>query len=138
MCRRLDNSRSQRIVWLLEELNAPYELEIFHRDKETMLAPPELEKVHPLGKSPVISVTPPASSGLTEPIVLAESGLMTQYLCDHLPEGKRLVPPKWRDGMEGKIGGETPAYMRYMYYLHYAEGSLMPVLVMALIIGRKY
>ncbi|KAF4506377.1 hypothetical protein G6O67_006467 [Ophiocordyceps sinensis] len=128
----LEQSRAQRIVWLLEELGAPYELQIFHRDKQTMMAPPELEKVHPLGKSPVVSVTPPGG----EPVVLAESGLMTQYLCEHLPGGKRLVPTRWRDGREGEVGGETEAWMRYQYYLHYAEGSLMPILVMSLVISR--
>lgn len=131
---RLEQSRAQRIVWLLEELGAPYELQIFHRDKQTMMAPPELQKVHPLGKSPVVSVTPPGG----EPVVLAESGLMTQYLCEHLPGGKRLVPTRWRDGREGEVGGETEAWMRYQYYLHYAEGSLMPILVMSLVISRTF
>ncbi|POR39705.1 Glutathione S-transferase 1 [Tolypocladium paradoxum] len=129
----LNHSRSQRIVWLLEELKAPYELEIFHRNKQTMLAPPELEKVHPLGKSPVISIAVPGGG---EPIVLAESGLMTQYLCEHLPEGQRLVPARWKDGMEGRIGGETEGWLRYQYFLHYAEGSLMPILVTALVVSR--
>ncbi|RSL97455.1 hypothetical protein CEP52_010902 [Fusarium oligoseptatum] len=114
----LDESRSQRIIWLLEELKLPYTLELFHRNKETKLAPPELEK----------------GEGV-EPVVLAESGFITQYLTEHCPEGKKLMPPRWKEGMEGKIGGETEAWMRYQYYLHYCEGSLMPVLVMALIIG---
>lgn len=118
----------------MEELKLPYTLELFHRNKETKLAPPELEKVHPLGKSPVISVA--AGEGV-EPLMLAESGFITQYLTEHCPEGKRLIPPRWKEGMEGKIGGETEAWMRYQYYLHYCEGSLMPVLVMALIIGGK-
>ncbi|KAF7545927.1 hypothetical protein G7046_g9451 [Stylonectria norvegica] len=128
----LDHSRSQRILWLLEELKLDYEIEIFHRDKKTMLAPPELEKVHPLGKSPVIIITP---DGAEKPIVLAESGFITQYLVENTPEGKRLMPPKWRDGMEGKLGGETEAWLRYQYFLHYCEGSLMPILVMSLVIG---
>ncbi|KAK7402639.1 bifunctional glutathione transferase/peroxidase [Neonectria punicea] len=128
----LDRSRSQRIVWLLEELKLPYELEIYHRNKETRLAPPELEKVHPLGKSPVITI---AAAGVAEPVVLAESGFITQYLVDNTAEGKRLVPPRWRDGLEGQLGGETEAWIRYQYYLHYAEGSFMPVLVMALVVG---
>lgn len=131
---RLNQSRSQRIVWLLEELKVPYELEIFHRNKQTMLAPPELLKIHPLGKSPVISVTPVAGG---EPVVLAESGYMAQYLTEHLPEGERLTPKRWKEGMEGKVGGETEGYQRYQYYLHYCEGSLMPILVMSLVIGRK-
>ncbi|PHH68830.1 hypothetical protein CDD82_237 [Ophiocordyceps australis] len=100
-----------------------------------MLAPPELEKIHPLGKSPVVTVTPAGQPGAKE-IVLAESGLMTQYLCEHLPEGKRLMPTRWREGMEGKIGGETDGWMRYQYLLHYAEGSLMPVMVISLIMSR--
>ncbi|KAI8666613.1 hypothetical protein NCS57_00887000 [Fusarium keratoplasticum] len=131
----LDESRSQRILWLLEELKLPYTLEMFRRNKETKLAPPELEKVHPLGKSPIISVTPAGAGEGVEPVMLAESGFITQYLTEHCPEGKRLMPPRWKEGMEGKIGGETEAWMRYQYYLHYCEGSLMPVLVMSLIVG---
>ncbi|KAM6524821.1 bifunctional glutathione transferase/peroxidase [Fusarium falciforme] len=131
----LDESRSQRILWLLEELKLPYTLEMFRRNKETKLAPPELEKVHPLGKSPIISVTPAGAGESVEPVVLAESGFITQYLTEHCPEGKKLMPPRWKEGMEGKIGGETEAWMRYQYYLHYCEGSLMPVLVMSLIVG---
>lgn len=131
---RLDHSRSQRIVWLLEELKLEYELEVFHRNKQTKLAPPELQKIHPLGKSPVITITP---AGSTEPIVLAESGFMTQYLVDHFPEGEKLKPKKWKDGQEGKIGGETESWLRYEYFLHYCEGSLMPVLVMALVLGGR-
>lgn len=133
---RLNQSRAQRIIWLLEELKVPYDVELFHRDKETSLAPPELTRIHPLGKSPIISIAPPGGAG-QEPILLAESGHMTQYLCDHLPEGKRLVPTRWRDGMEGKLGGETEAFMRYQYILHYCEGSLMPLLVMSVVVGRK-
>ncbi|KAL3963643.1 hypothetical protein ACCO45_000647 [Purpureocillium lilacinum] len=72
----------------------------------------------------------------TEPLVLAESGLMTEYLCEHLPEGRRLVPDKWKSGCEGKVGGETEAWMRYRYLLHYAEGSLMPTLVVALVTSQ--
>ncbi|WAO90991.1 Hypothetical protein NCS54_00844000 [Fusarium falciforme] len=131
----LDESRSQRILWLLEELKLPYTLEMFRRNKETKLAPPELEKVHPLGKSPIISVTPAGAGEGVEPVMLAESGFITQYLTEHCPEGKKLMPPRWKEGMEGKIGGETEAWMRYQYYLHYCEGSLMPVLVMSLIVG---
>ncbi|KAK5997443.1 Glutathione S-transferase 1-like protein [Cladobotryum mycophilum] len=113
----LDQSRSQRILWLLEELKITYDVKVFHRDKTTKLAPPELAKVHPLGKSPVITITPP-------------------YLCEHFPEGKRIVPKRWKDGMEGKIGGETEEWLRHEYYLHYTEGSLMPFLVMSLVISQ--
>lgn len=120
-------------MWLLEELGAPYELEVFRRDRKTMLAPAELEQVHPLGKSPVVSITP---AGGGEPVLLAESGLMTQYLCEHLPGGERLVPRRWREGREGTVGGETEAWLRNQYYLHYAESSLMPVLLLALVLSR--
>lgn len=133
---RLEQSRSQRILWLLEELQVKYEVEIFHRNKETKLAPPELQKVHPLGKSPVVTITPPGAGPDTKPIVLAESGWMTEYLCSHYPEGQRLIPKRWQDGKENTIGGETEAYLRHQYYLHYAEGTLMPYLVMSLVIGR--
>ncbi|KAM3514670.1 hypothetical protein MY11210_001641 [Beauveria gryllotalpidicola] len=130
----LEQSRSQRILWLLEELKIKYDVEIFHRNKQTFLAPPELEKVHPLGKSPVITITPVGADA--KPIVLAESGWMTEYLCTHYPQGQRLVPKRWQEGKENTIGGETEAYMRHQYYLHYAEGTLMPYLVMSLVIGR--
>lgn len=62
---------------------------------------------------------------------------MTQYLVEHFPEGERLVPKKWKDGQEGKVGGETESYIRYQYFLHYCEGSLMPVLVMGLVLGGR-
>ncbi|KAI9897606.1 hypothetical protein N3K66_007462 [Trichothecium roseum] len=129
----LNQSRSQRIVWLLEELKVDYEVEIFHRNKATYLAPPSLEKIHSLGKSPVVSITPPNGG---DDIVLAESGWMTQYLVEHFPEGQKLMPKRWKDGMENQIGGETEGWMRWWYIMHYAEGSLMPILVMALILGR--
>ncbi|KFG82690.1 glutathione S-transferase I [Metarhizium anisopliae] len=132
---RLNHSRSQRIIWLLEELKVPYEIEVFHRDKETLLAPEELEQIHPLGKSPVIAIVP-SGGDASKPIVLAESGFMTQYLVDHVPEGKKLMPTKWQDGKEGVIGGETEEWLRYGYYMHYAEGSLMPYLVLALVLSR--
>ncbi|KAI1504283.1 glutathione S-transferase [Biscogniauxia marginata] len=126
----LEQSRAQNILWLLEELKLPYELETFHR--VNMLAPPELKKIHPLGKSPVIAVTPPGS---TEPIVLAESGFITQYLSEHFAQGTTLVPKRWKDGQEGKVGGETEQWLRWQYYLHYVEGSLMSMLVMAMVLG---
>ncbi|KAK7711470.1 bifunctional glutathione transferase/peroxidase [Diaporthe eres] len=100
--------------------------------QSNMLAPPELEKVHPLGKSPVITVTAPGSS---EPVVLAESGFIFQYLCDHFAQGKTIVPKRWKEGQEGKVLGETEAWMRYSYLLHYAEGSFMPNLVMYLVLS---
>ncbi|KAJ2896614.1 Glutathione S-transferase 1 [Zalerion maritima] len=105
-----------------------------------MLAPPELQEIHPLGKSPVLSIAVP---GREKPLVLAESGLIAEYLAEHFAggidgeEGKSgLVPKRWQEGQEGKLGGETEEWLRYKYYLHYAEGSLMPVLLISLILGR--
>lgn len=122
------------MLWLLEELELPYDVKVYHR-QSNMLAPPELEKVHPLGKSPVITVTAPGSS---EPVVLAESGFIFQYLCDHFAQGKTIVPKRWKDGQEGKVLGETEAWMRYSYLLHYAEGSFMPNLVMYLVLSGMF
>jgi glutathione S-transferase len=102
-----------------------------------MMAPPELQKIHPLGKSPVIQIKPAGAEVDTEPITLAESGFITQYLTENVPEGKKLMPERWKEGMEGKLGGETEAWMRYQYYLHYCEGSLMPPLVMGFVVGSK-
>ncbi|KAH6603459.1 glutathione s-transferase [Trichoderma cornu-damae] len=130
----LNHSRSQSLLWLLEELKVNFDVKVYHRNKETFLAPPELEQVHPLGKSPVVVINPPGQGA--EPIVLAESGHLSQYLCEHFPEGRRLVPQKWKPGMENQIGGETEAWLRNQYFLHYSEGSLMPNLVLSLVIGR--
>jgi glutathione S-transferase len=103
------------VLWLLEELGVPYELELYKRDPKTMLAPPELQKVHPLGKSPVIT-----DGGET----VAESGTILEYIADKYGNG-RFVP------LHG-----APAYWRFRYFMHYAEGSLMPFLVMKLVFGR--
>ncbi|GHB07532.1 glutathione S-transferase family protein [Salinicola rhizosphaerae] len=111
----LENSRSQRIVWLLEELGVAYEIRTYRRDPRTMLAPPELKAVHPLGKSPVIT---------DGEITIAESGAIIEYLTARFPE-PALVPA---DG--------TPEKRRYTYWLHYAEGSAMPLLVMSLVFSR--
>jgi glutathione S-transferase len=111
----LDNSRSQRILWLLEELGKPYEIRHYRRDPKTMLAPPELRTVHPLGKSPVIS-----DGGL----VLAESGAIVEYLADRYAAGT-LIPAHG-----------TPARLRCNYWLHYAEGSAMPPLLLKLVFRR--
>ena len=111
----LNNSRSQRVLWLLEELGVPYEIKHYQRDAKTMLAPPELRKVHPLGKSPVIS------EGKT---VVAESGAIVDYLVSQHGQG-RLIPA------EG-----TPERLLYTYYLHYAEGSAMPPLLMKLVFDK--
>ncbi|KXX78022.1 Glutathione S-transferase 1 [Madurella mycetomatis] len=95
-------------------------------------APSELKKLHPLGKSPVVSITP---HGASEPIVLAESGFIVQYLCDHFPKGKALVPRRWKDGQEGQLGGEAEEWMCYQYLLHYIEGSFMFTMVLSFILS---
>jgi glutathione S-transferase len=100
----LNNSRSQRIVWLLEELGTPYKVVLHWRDAKTMLAPPSLLEIHPLGKSPVIT---------DGDIVLPESGAITEYLVETYGAGT-LAPKRG-----------TKDYVRYLYWLHYAEGSLM-------------
>ncbi len=110
----LNNSRSQRVLWLLEELGLDYDIKRYQRDAKTMLAPPELRQVHPLGKSPVIS---------DDNLVLAESGAIVEYLVERYGNG-RLVPP---DG---------PLRLRYRYWLHSAEGSMMPPLLMKLLFDR--
>src|SRR3954468_9557069 len=104
----LNNSRSQRILWLLEELGLPYEIKRYQRDATTMLAPPELLRVHPLGKSPVVT-----DDGVT----VAESGAIIEYLLEKYGGG-RLVPAP---------GSE--ARRRFTYWLHFAEGSAMPPLL---------
>ena len=93
-----------------------------------MLAPPELKEVHPLGKSPVIKIESD-SIPKDKPLILAESGFIVEYLIDHF--GPKLSPDKWRVGMEGKVGGETEEWLRYRYYMHYAEGSLMTPLMIS-------
>lgn len=110
----LNNSRSQRVLWLLEELGLPYEIQRYQRDAKTSLAPPELRQVHPLGKSPVIT-----DGGLT----VAESGAILEYLVDTYGQG-RLKPTGAQD------------LLHYRYYLHFAEGSAMPPLLMKLIFNK--
>ena len=127
---RLEKSRSQRILWLMTELSIPYKITVFHRNPKTHFAPPELKAIHPLGKSPVIAIKP-ATGG--PDVVLAESGLIAEYLTEHFGEGTTLAPVRWREGLEGKIGGETEEWLRYKYLLHFCEGSLMPLLNVALI-----
>lgn len=119
------------MVWLLEECaGVDYTIEIYKRQQ--MMAPPELKKVHPLGKSPVVTVHSPNRS---EPIVLAESAVIFEYLLDHF--APHLVPKRYEEGKEGKVGGETESWVRYRYFMHYAEGSFMPLLVDALLFGSK-
>jgi glutathione S-transferase len=111
----LENSRSQRVLWLLEELGVPYEVRRYQRNAGTMLAPPELRQVHPLGKSPVVS---------DDELTLAESGAILEYLADRYGAG-RLAP----------LPG-TPERLRYSYWMHYAEGSLMPPLLLKLVFDQ--
>ena len=111
----LNNSRSQRVLWLLEELGLPYEIKKYQRDAKTMLAPPELLKVHPLGKSPVIT---------DDDLTVAETGAIIEYLVERYADGC-LAPAR-----------ELPAYLRYRYWLHYAEGSLMPPLLLKLVFDK--
>ena len=111
----LENSRSQRILWLLEELGVPYEVERYQRDPKTKRAPAALRAIHPLGKSPVVE------DGDKR---LAESGAIIEYLADTYGDGA-LAP---RPG--------TPERLRYTYFLHYAEGSLMPFLLMKLVFNE--
>ncbi|MFM0210997.1 glutathione S-transferase [Paraburkholderia sediminicola] len=111
----LNNSRSQRVLWLLEELGVPYEIKRYERDPKTMLAPPELRAIHPLGKSPVIT-----DDGQT----LAESGAIIEYLVDKYGQG-RFAP-----------AAGTPERLRYTYWMHYAEGSAMPPLLLKLVALR--
>ncbi len=95
------------------------------------LAPPELKQVHPLGKSPVIRIEMP---GLSKPIIIAESGPIAEYLVDHF--APHLAPQQWQTGKENQLGGETESWMRYKYFLHYAEGTLMPFFVMTVMTDR--
>jgi glutathione S-transferase len=111
----LNNSRSQRVLWLLEELGLPYEIRKYQRNPKTMLAPPELLQVHPLGKSPVIT-----DDGNT----LAESGAIIEYLLERHGAG-RFAP-----------AAGTPEALRFTYWLHFAEGSAMPPLLLKLIFDR--
>jgi len=110
----LENSRSQRVLWLLEELALPYEVQRYERDKTTSMAPPALRKVHPLGKSPVIT---------DGAITVAETGAIVEYLIDQA--GGALRPDA------GSVD-----HRRYTYWLHFAEGSAMPPLVMALVFSK--
>ncbi|WP_088282742.1 glutathione S-transferase family protein [Ideonella sp. A 288] len=111
----LNHSRSQRVLWLLEELGVPYRIKQYARDPQTHLAPPELLAAHPLGKSPVIT---------DDKVTVAETGAIVEYLIERHGEG-RLAPA---------LG--TPAHLRYRYWLHFAEGSAMPPLLMKLVFDK--
>jgi glutathione S-transferase len=110
----LNNSRSQRVLWLLEEIGTPYEVVRYERNKKTMLAPKDLRRVHPLGKSPIIE-----DNGRT----IAETGLIVEYLVQ-------------RYGVDLASSNGSDSYWRYKYWLHYAEGSIMPPLLLKLVIDR--
>ncbi|KAJ9616586.1 bifunctional glutathione transferase/peroxidase [Cladophialophora chaetospira] len=127
----LEVSRSHRILWLFEELGVPYELKTYKRTKER-LAPPELKEVHPLGKSPVVTIDIPGS---TAPIVLVESAAIAEYFLDHYGKGSSLVPGRYQTGKDGQLGGETESWFRYRMFMHYAEGSIMPMMLLSLIVG---
>jgi glutathione S-transferase len=111
----LENSRSQRVIWLLEELGVEYDIRKYKRDPDTSLAPPELKEIHPLGKSPVIT-----DNGVT----VAESGAIIEFLVDRYDQG-RLLP-----------AAGTPERLAYTYWLHYAEGTFMPLMIISLIMTR--
>lgn len=111
----LNNSRSQRILWLLEELNVPYEIRHYQRDAVTNLAPPELLKVHPLGKSPLIE---------DDGQVVFESAAIVEYICER-HNGTHLVPARG-----------TTAHIRYLEWLHFAEGSAMTPILLNLYTSR--
>nr|WP_288498457.1 glutathione S-transferase [uncultured Pseudomonas sp.] len=110
----LNNSRSQRILWLLEELGVEYQIKRYERDPQTMLAPPELRAVHPLGKSPVVT---------DGELTLAESGAIIDYLANRY--GPQLLP-----------AAESPERLRCNYWLHYAEGSAMSPLLLKLVFDK--
>lgn len=115
----LNNSRSQRVLWLLEELELPYEIVHYQRDAKTMLAPPALRAIHPLGKSPVVEL---------DGQVLAESAAIIETLSERYDTGHRLSPPPQ------PLQGEER--LRYRYWLHYAEGSAMPPLLLNLVFSK--
>ncbi|MEO7775062.1 MAG: glutathione S-transferase [Steroidobacteraceae bacterium] len=111
----LENSRSLRVLWALEELGLEYQIKSYPRNPRTRLAPPELRAVHPLGKSPVIT---------DGPLMLAESGAILEYLVETYGNGALRPAPG------------TPERQQYRYFMHYAEGSLMPLMLLRLVIGR--
>ena len=117
----LNNSRSQRILWMLEELNQEYEIIGYERDLKTLQGPESLRNIHPLGKSPVITDD---SSG--EQIIVAESGAIVEYLLQNYGKNSSLIIPETGSQQERD----------YLYWLHFSEGSLMPLLLLRLIFER--
>ena len=117
----LNNSRSQRILWMLEELNLEYEIIRYERDVKTMQGPASLREVHPLGKSPAIT-----DDGSGEQILIVESGAIIEYLMQTYGKNSSLITPKTGSQEERD----------YRYWLHFSEGSLMPPLLLRLIFHR--
>ena len=115
----LNNSRSQRVLWLLEELALPYQIVRYERDPNTLLAPPSLRAVHPLGKSPVV---------VDGEHVLAESGAIIDYLTERY-DTERVLSPTPRPV-------DSPERLRFRYWMHYAEGSAMPPMLLTLVFAR--
>ncbi|KAM0754498.1 glutathione S-transferase [Meredithblackwellia eburnea MCA 4105] len=118
----LNNSRAQRILWLLEELGLEYDIKKYSRDKKTMLAPAELRGIHPLGKSPVVTIE---ENGKT--ITLAESGAICEFLIERYGKGKLSLP----------ADGDAQARADYLYFLHYAEGSIMLPLMFSIVFAQQ-
>ena len=112
----LEKSRSHRILWLLEALGLEYDIEVYQRDPKTQQAPDALKKVHPLGKSPVIT---------DGELTVAESGAIIDYLVNRYGEGHFQPGPD-----------KSNEWVNYRYWMHYAEGSLMPLLVMQLVLTK--
>ena len=111
----LDDSRSQRVLWLLEELGVDYRIERYARDKANRLAPASLKKIHPLGKSPVVE---------DDGLIIAETGAIVEYLIERYGEG-RFAPAR-----------TSPDHLKYRYWMHFAEGSAMPQLLLKLFFTR--
>lgn len=121
-------------MWLMEELNLSYEIKTYKRDPSGV-APLKLQQIHPLGKSPIVSVQLPQ---MEKPLVLAESAPIMEYFLDFFG-GSWLMPRRFIQGKENQIGGETESWMRYRFFMHYIEGSLMsPIQVQLIMNGNVY
>ena len=119
----LNNSRSQRVLWALEELGLPYEIKHYQRDAVTNLAPPELKAVHPLGKSPLLEESGGSASG-DRGVVIEESGAIIQYLLDKYGKGRFQPAPG------------TPEALKHLQWMHFAEGSAMTPILLQLYTSR--
>ena len=115
----------------MEECKVKYEIKTYKRQNQ--LAPPELKEVHPLGKAPILTIE---SETTSKPLVLAESGMIIEYLIDHY--GTWLAPKRYAEGKEGQVGGESEEWLRHRYLMHYTEGSLMPYLVFVIVMRSKW